>query len=409
MKTDFWKLIAANFIITAAMYFMIPTLPQILLHELDLNPVLATAATSITGIAVFALGPFCSYSIQRFRRNKVCISSIAITAATFLIASYIIDEMQTNAKSEEYAMALIATRIASGVFFGLSLIILNSTLIIDSCESNKRTQANAISSWTHLLAIPAGMSGGILTQMESNTQDVFYTACAANIIAIVLIMSTRFPFKAPEETIKKCSFDRFIATSCVTFAIPALFASMTFGGTAIRINNTEQLAYLGTGSIAAICCLILSRTNSKNKGKGLEKFRISRRGIAISACAGYAISLLSILLTIYSTAITVSHYATNAATACLGAGTILILSNIHLCLIESADHCQRGSAESTYLLTVELGTAIGIALYTLLYIPSSKGETTTTCVPDALSLVFSIISAITYFIIIWRKAKAFFK
>lgn len=406
MQTNFWKLIAANFLIIAAMYMLIPLLPHILLQEFGLSPVLAATATSITGIAVFALGPFCSYAIQRFRRNIVCISSIAITSIAFLAASYSIDEMQTNGTSGEYAMALIATRIVSGAFFGLSLITLNSTLIIDSCTSGKRTQANAISAWTHILAIPAGMAGGIITQAESKPQDVFYAASVTSAVAILLMISAKFPFKAPEETIKKCSFDRFIATSCLPFTIPAIFTAMILGMSMAWINSAQHFAYLAIGSISAICSLVWSNSS---KGKRKEKFKVSKNGIDISAISGYALLLVSTLMTTFVSSNPGSNYILQTGIFGIGAATTLIFSNIHLCFIESADHCQRGSAESTYLLSLELGIASGIALYILFFSQAvSKGMPV--AMPQVvLPIIFAVASAATYFIFIRRKATAFFK
>lgn len=396
MNSDFWKLIATNFFITAAMYMLIPTLPHFLMQGLGLTPVLTAVATSITGVGVFALGPFCSYSIQRFRRNKICIISIAVTAASFIAASYIIDEMQTTEISAEFALALIAARLTAGAFFGLSLIILNSTLIIDSCVSSKRTQANAISSWTHLLAIPTGMAGGSLTLAESNTQDVFYAASAACAIAIILIMSAKFPFKAPEETIKKCSLDRFIAKGSLILFLPTIFAATLLGETIVQIYDIEELAYMGFGCIAAISSLVLTRP----KKERTAKFKIPAKHITISACTGYVILLISILLLhIGSTAYT------NAGMACLGLGATFTLSSIHLCFIESADHCQRGSAESTYLLAIEFGIAAGIAIYFIFNSPSACAEASQASPSIVFQIAFMAISAATYFIPFLRKTK----
>lgn len=405
MRTDFWKLTAANFLIITAMYMIIPLLPLILLQGFGLSTLLAAAATSITGVAVFLLGPFCSYAIQRFRRNVVCISSIAITSIAFLAASCCIDEMQANGISKEYAMALIATRIVSGAFFGLSIIILNSTLIIDSCESSKRTQANAISAWVHILAIPTGMAIGTITQTESNPQDVFYAASATSAVAILLMISTRFPFKAPEETISTFSFDRFIATSCLTFSIPAILTAIILGMTIAKITSAQQFAYLAIGSISAISCLVWP---NNNRGKKSTKFKVSKKGIDISAISGYTLLLVSAITT---TDIATPHsnsYIAQAGIICTGAATTLIFSNIHLCFIESADHCQRGSAESTYLLTLELGIAAGIAIH-ILFFSQSANKAISNAMPHAiLPTLLAIVSVATYLIFIRRNTKLLF-
>ena len=110
MHTDFWKLTTSTFFIAAAMYMLIPTMPEILSSVLELSQTQIASWTGMPGVSVFAFGLFCSYLIQRYRRNKVCILSTACMALTILATTYLMDEFLLKGIIQESPVFLLATR-----------------------------------------------------------------------------------------------------------------------------------------------------------------------------------------------------------------------------------------------------------------------------------------------------------
>lgn len=394
MGVDFGKLTTASMLITTAMYMLIPTLPTSLSVEFGLTPAIIAAIMCIPGATIFSLGPFCSFLTQKYRRNTVCIISICIIAATLIATSYTMDESIIAGGYKENAIILILSRGILGAFFGLSLMILNSTLIIDCCSSPKRTQANAITAWIHLLSIPLGIILGIVTKRETNIQDVFYISAGMCTIAVLLILSIRFPFKAPEETLKKVSLDRFLATNSLPFIASLLPLSVCLGLCLSNLTNIKSTTSFASGFIIAILTLLASH----HKGnKNERKFSVSKNGLSRTGLAGYL--LLAISVVIISQFDYMRHQGFHLILLCiLGLSLTLVLSNIHLCLIEGADHCQRGSAESSYFLTLELGIYIGIFANIITGNQNLNQQTNRIAIP-----VLLLISAICYFFYIRRK------
>lgn len=90
----------------------------------------------------FLFGGFCSYLVQRYRRNMVCQLSIWVWLFAFRFFTIWI-----RSGTSGFFEVLLAVRFLLGAFLGLAQMSLASTLVIDSCESFQRTEANYITSW----------------------------------------------------------------------------------------------------------------------------------------------------------------------------------------------------------------------------------------------------------------------
>ena len=72
---EFWMLALANLMLMMSAYGLLPTLPFYLLGR-GLDGMQTGLVMGIYGAGLFALGGFCSYYVQRYRRNHVCQYSI---------------------------------------------------------------------------------------------------------------------------------------------------------------------------------------------------------------------------------------------------------------------------------------------------------------------------------------------
>ncbi len=104
------------------------------------------------GLGIFLLGGFCSYLVQRYRRNRVCQISILGVAVSLVVLYY----LETFWNIKVGFEMLVAMRLIQGAFLGLAEMSLASTLIIDTCESFQRTEANYITSWFARFSIAVG-------------------------------------------------------------------------------------------------------------------------------------------------------------------------------------------------------------------------------------------------------------
>lgn len=104
---------------------------------------------------------------------------------------------------------LLAVRFLLGAFLGLAQMSLASTLVIDSCESFQRTEANYITSWFARFSIAVGPLVACFVYNYFGMNYVFPTSSLLALGAFVLVSRAKFPFKAPAEGIKTFSLDRF--------------------------------------------------------------------------------------------------------------------------------------------------------------------------------------------------------
>ena len=130
---DFWRLCFANLLLMSSVYMLIIAIPYFMIpakyQMWQIGCVLLA-----DGFGLFLFGGFCSYLVQRYRRNMVCQLSI-LGVVVCLSVLYYLDTFWNIRFSFEI---LLAVRFLLGAFLGLAQMSLASTLVIDSCESFQR-------------------------------------------------------------------------------------------------------------------------------------------------------------------------------------------------------------------------------------------------------------------------------
>ena len=146
---DFWRLVVADLLLTMAVYILIPAMPRWLIQTENFSPVEAGLCMGAFGLGLYLLGSQCSWLVQRYRRNQVCMWAIVAMVADVMTLVYF-DHQRTE--FAEFWMILVQ-RLLLGATFGLAQMVLSSTLIIDTCESYSRWARWPESSSCLLLAI----------------------------------------------------------------------------------------------------------------------------------------------------------------------------------------------------------------------------------------------------------------
>ena len=155
---DFWLMAIANTLLTTAIYMLVPTMPRWLIDVQGFTTTEAALAMASFGVGLFSFGLFVSFLVQYFRRNHVCIWSIALMTALIFSLYYF------NTRFCQFVEVpfIILHRFVLGAFFGLAQMVLTSTLIIDTCESYQRTEANHSAAWFGRFALSIGPLAGLL-------------------------------------------------------------------------------------------------------------------------------------------------------------------------------------------------------------------------------------------------------
>ncbi len=334
---DFWLMSIANLLLTMSVYCLIPVLPSWLRVT---QPGLATlylgAMMGIFAIGMFAFGPLCSYLVQRYRRNHVCTNALLCVAICSAVLCY------TEHEGIRLSLGqLLALRFIQGALFGLAKMVLTSTLIIDTCESFKRTEANYSSAWFGRFAVSLGPMSGLLAYRLSAATEVFALSTVLAVVAVALVAVVRFPFRSPSEDVKVFSLDRFfLPRGWVLFVNLVLITAVA--GLVFSLNLTFQFyGLLMSGFMLALLAQRFAFRNAELKSEAVSGLLLMLAG------------LLVLLLHVRAT----DFYLVPVL---FGMGLGIATSRFLLFFIKLSRHCQRGTSQSTNLLGWETGIGLGM-------------------------------------------------
>lgn len=377
---DFWKLNAVAFLLTLSVYMPLLIIVQTVKDGCDYADGETSVVLGIQGVGMLVLGAACSYLIQRYRRNKACVLSMLAVAACLLAIAYARDNMLRELEARHMAFAAVAVqRFAVGLFYGLACQMLHSTLVVDCCASLNRTLANMTSAWAHRLAIVAAPVICLSLKVEIGESNVLYLSAALCVVAVGLLSSVSFPFKAPEETCRVLSLDRFFMPRGVRVAFLVFSVAVLFG---LQLAANRSLAVY----VAAAAGFV-----------GVLAFQLRSD---FSACTARKVAGAG--LTAMSASSCLMYSAPEYQPAfCFGmllfsAGVAVVWVSFQRRLLDLSDHCQRGTAQSTYVLAVELGFAVGMAIEAL---PLFSENSPKLLVSVAGS--FSLLALYFYFVSPW--------
>jgi MFS family permease len=307
-------------------------------------------------MAAFAFGLYlfgsqCSWLVQRFRRNMVCIWGIAALAVNVLAMGYF-------SPLTSFPWALIH-RVALGAAFGLTQMVLTSTLIIDTCESHQRTEANFGAAWFSRFALSLGPVVGLAVALLpahryllplgcrlSQMTPILFVSGILALVSLLLISRVSFPFRTPEEGVSIVSLDRFFLPSGFVLFFNLLLISIVIG---LTLSLSLSLAFYALMMFGFLLALLAQRFVFRNAELKSE------------VITGLILLLAALLVLLVYPASLVSPLL-------IGTAVGVISSRFLLFFVKLSRHCQRGTSQSTYFLGWETGLALGLGLgYSLFY------------------------------------------
>ena len=322
---------------------LIPVLPQWLMQEENFSMLETGLSMGVFAVGLFLFGPFVSYMVQHYRRNRVCMHAILLLVICHGLLWYI-----DNLKSEfvEFGLILLQ-RFMLGALFGFAQMILASTLVIDTCESFQRTEANHSASWFGRFALSLGPLAGLVIQQAWGFNIVIIVAACLALAAVLLIRTVNFPFRAPEDHVHVFSCDRFILDKGGVLFLNLLMMTIAIG---MVIGQMDSLPAYGMMMVGFLLALLAQRFMFRNAELKSEVVT--------------GLILLSAALLINMTHDTVA--ASYISSTFIGMATGIIGTRFLLFFIKLSRHCQRGTSQSTFMLSWESGMALGVGVAYLL-------------------------------------------
>ena len=363
---EFWLLAISEFLLSMSVCMLLPTLPRWLAEEQNLSGSETGLVMGVFGLGLFVLGAFVSFLVQRYRRNLVCIVSMAVMAALLLVLYY----LDTLRYQFIDLSLLLLLRFIMGAFFGLSQMVLCSTLIIDTCESFQRTEANFASAWFGRFALSLGPVAGLLLLQYADFGTVFLTAAGCAVASMVLVLMVNFPFRSPADEVTLVSLDRFFLPHGLPLLLNLWLVTLAFGLLLSLSLTLVFYAMMLLGFLGALLCW---------------RFVFRDAELKSEVVSGLILIGAALLMLLTRSNLPIVSYV---APVFIGLGMGLIGSRFLLFFIKLSRHCQRGTSQSSFILGWESGIAIGLGLGFCFF----KGQSQHTLL-TALMLIFVALIA----------------
>lgn len=336
---DFWLMAIANLLLTSAVYMLVPTMPQWLVESQGLTMQESGIAMAAFGVGLFLFGAFVSFLVQHYRRNVVCIWAVLAMGALIGVLYYI----HTQRSEFVEFWLVVLQRFGFGAVFGLAQMVLTSTLIIDTCESYQRTEANHSAGWFGRFALSLGPLAGLLLQRTVGFESVVLGACGAVAVAVLFILLVNFPFRAPEDDIPTVSLDRFFLPHGFPLFVNLQLIMLAVGLLFSLPLHERFFAMMMVGFLFALLA---------------QRFVFRDAEVKSEVVTGLILMGAALLMMLIHPQPIVWYVAPVFVGFSLG----IIGSRFLLFFIKLSRHCQRGTSQSTFLLGWESGIAWGLGI-----------------------------------------------
>lgn len=352
---NYCKVMAANFSLFFAFYVLTPLLPLYLSEHFGATKDVIGLVLSGYTITALLFRPFSGYFVDSFPRKTVLMISFA--AFSIFFAGYL---------AASTLLLFTIVRTLHGGPFG-ALTVSNATVAIDVLPSSRRTEGIGYYGMSNNLAMAIAPTIGIFVYRWTHSFELlFWIALIVACLGWLTDATVHMPAKEIQRNKSKLSLDRFFLVRGWLLGVNMVAFGFCFGvlSNYLAIYGKEQLGITGgTGTFFMLCSigLILSRLQG---GKALREGRLTFNagsGMIISL-VGYTIFILLPTLAdvFHQTSSLFLHVGYYGCAILLGLGNGHMwpaFQNMTICV---ASNNQRGTANSTILISWDLGMGLGI-------------------------------------------------
>ena len=341
-NANYVKVMTANFSLFFAFYLLTPLLPLYLSETFGATKDVIGLVLSGYTVTALLFRPFSGYFVDTFPRKKVlmvCFAAFSIFFAGYLAAGTLL------------MFALVRT--LHGGPFG-ALTVANSTVAIDVLPSSRRNEGVGYYGLSNNLAMAIAPTFAIYIYAEThNFELLFWMALIIATFGWMVDATVRLKPTTVTQAPKRISLDRFFLARGWMLGFNMIFFGFCFGvlSNYLAIYGKQVLGMTGgTGTWFLLCSigLMMSRLQGSKALRQGKLTQNATEGMLLSL-AGYTIFVACPDM--------VGYY---------GSAILIGLGNGHLwpafqnMIISMAHHNERGTANSTILISWDVGVGIGI-------------------------------------------------
>ncbi|MBO7134245.1 MAG: MFS transporter [Bacteroidales bacterium] len=341
-NSNYTKVWIANFMIFFSFMLLAPMLPLYMSDTFDANKDIIGIVLSGYTLTALLIRPFSGFFVDSFPRKKVlliCYFLFFIFFAGYLAAGTLL------------IFAIVRT--LHGAPFGATTVS-NSTVAIDVLPPSRRAEGIGYYGLSNNIASAIGPSVAIWIHEMTGSYDLIFLLSLL-FAGIGFAINSTLKIR-PRELIQnkpKLSFDRFFLLKGWSAGLAMVCYAFSYGviATYIAIFGKEELGITGGSGVYFILLsagLILSRLiGSKTLREG-KIVRNASLGICVSVCGYLVFAALHNPVGFYASALII------------GLGNGHMWPAFQTMFINLAPHTQRGTANSSILISWDIGVGLGI-------------------------------------------------
>src|SRR5574344_156490 len=343
-NNNYVKVMTANFMLFFAFYVLTPLLPLYLSERFGTSNDMIGIVLSGYTLAALIIRPLSGYVIDSYSRKKVLMLCMSVFFVFFF--GYI---------AAGTLLMFAVVRTLHGAPFG-AVTVANSTVAIDVLPASRRNEGIGYYGLSNNLAMAIAPSIGIyIYRLTGNFMVLFWIALIVAGLGMLCDATVQLPAKAVVKNKDKLSLDRFFLTKAWMLAINIAFFGLCWGvlSNFLALYSKQELGITsGTGTYF----MVLSIGLFASRLQGAKSLRAGQ--LTQNAAVGVVISLVG--YTLFVAAPNEIGYYLSAILIGLGNGH-MYPAFLNMCII-IANHNERGTANSSILISWDSGFGLGVLL-----------------------------------------------
>ena len=346
---NYLRVMTANFALFFAFYLLTPLLPLYLVERFDATKDVVGLVLSGYTLTALLARPFSGFLVDSFPRKRVlmvCYALFFIFFGGYLGASSL--------------LLFTIVRTLHGAPFG-ALTVANSTMAIDVLPSSRRNEGIGYYGLSNNLAMAIAPTVAIyLYKATDNFELLFWLALLIAGLGMAVDAGVKneqskphAPARPKGEKVRWVSMDRFFLLRGWLLAVNMVFFGFCFGvmSNYLAIYSKEVMGITGgTGT----WFLLLSLGLVCSRLQGAKALREGK--LVMNASEGVIISSVAYLVFVLFP----NSFGYYASAVMLGLGNGHMWPAFQNMIISMAHHNERGTANSTLLISWDVGIGVGV-------------------------------------------------
>lgn len=341
---EYLKVMTCNFLLFFAFYLLTPLLPLYLDEQFNADKDIIGLVLSGYVIATLLVRPFSGFVVDTFDRKRV----LTLCFLLFFICF-------TGYIGAGTLLMFAIVRTLHGIPFGATTVA-NSTAAIDVLPSSRRNEGIGYYGLSNNVAMAVAPSAGIyIYHATSNFSLLFWLSLIIALAGFICSTSVKLPRRDKVLDKPKLSLDHFFLGRAWLLAVNICFFGLCWGvmSNYVAIYGKEQLNITdGTGLFFMLLSggLVISRLFGAKSLRAGKMTHNATLGVLVSL-VGYSIF-----------AFVPQPWAYYTAALLIGLGNGQMYPAFLNMFISVARHDQRGTANSSILISWDLGMGLGILI-----------------------------------------------